>query len=367
MIRTIAEKSAIAAFGFDPPVDPSALIPGLTWSPSAGTFYQYLPATEEEGWMAIRPVTLPQGARSVTVRVLPWPAGGEPDAPVGAIDIVEGGLPQAASERSADEREPGEARHWTPSNQAEFEVDRSLEGLPIYYRETDRGGLGVDALTVLMPAALGGARSDRTAAIVSRFSWAHLWPESAVLAIADPCLQESSKLNGAWFIHSRHDVLAAIAALAARKAEQLRVPADRITFYGSSLGGFGAIAAASALPGSRAVAEVPQIYFRNWMASSVRDVERHLLRMPIADFHARHPERLSLPDRLIHSGNVPSIRLITNPGELRLDEQLEFLEWARTAGLPISGPIELFSTDRVSGHQVLDRSAVRWLVSSQSL
>lgn len=363
--RGVSPKSAIAVVSFDPPADHRAEVPGLTWSPAVHGHYQYLPAAPDpadSGPATVEtvPITVPAGTTSATVRVLSWPDITDTDVPVRTIACAEATAEAPAAPAQATETTTSAS--WTPSHRSELCVDERLPGLPIHYRETRRDSESTDSLLVLMPAALSGTRTDRRRIVISRFTWADLWPTAEVLAVADPALQVSDRLNGAWFIHPDHDIPEAIAAIAAEKAAARGIGAERITFYGSSLGGFGAIAAASALPGARAIAEVPQIHFRTWMRSAVDAVEEHLVRMPIADYARLRPEQLSLPDRLIRSGNVPAIRLLTNPTELRLDEQLEFLEWARTSGLPRSGPIEVFSTDAVSGHGVLDKATIRALV-----
>lgn len=367
--RAMRQNSAIAIFEFDPPLGPDAQVSGVAWSPSRRAYFKYLPAVASVGTVTTEPISVPSSVREVTLRVLPWPRIMETETAVRSVSIIEhlpnepdGPVPSHPT-RQTDSFQEVPTQPWTASNLADLNTDERLEGLPIYYRETGRHENETDFLLVLMPAALSISRPDRTKAFVSRFTWADLWPSAEVLAIADPSLQESTQLNGGWFIHPSHDVPAAIAALAVEKADARGIPPERITFYGSSLGGFGAIAAASTVPGARAVAEVPQIYFRNWMPGAVNAVEKHLIRMPLDDFQALHPERLSLPDRLLHSGNVPSILLITNPDEARLDEQLEFLEWARSSGIPKSGPIETFGTDRVRGHKVNDKDLIRRLVA----
>lgn len=368
----LAEKSALVTLEFDPPINAEVPLPGATWSPSLGAFYQYLPPTTAASTHLTKPVSIPRGVRAVTLRVQPWQSSTS-TPPVSGVGLLEGtqGAERDRRETPVHTPESDSAKRrralpsssqWVPENRDQFSVTHHLDGLPLYFRETGRPPELTDSLLVLMPAALSGARRSRRGLTVSRFTWAHLWPTSEVIAVADPSLQEAEGLNGAWFIHPDHDIPAAIASLAAEKAEERDIPTERIMFYGSSLGGFGAIAAASTLAGARAAAEVPQIYFRNWIHSAIDDVEKHLIHMPIGEFELRHPEQLSLPDRLLHSGRIPGTLLITNSDELNLDEQTEFAEWARASELPKSGPVEQFITDRVSGHQVLDKATISWLV-----
>lgn len=243
--------------------------------------------------------------------------------------------------------------------EASEKTDIRLDGLPIHYKATDREN--PQSLIVFMPAALSLNREDRSKPIYSRFTWADLWPESEVMSFADPALQQAEELNGAWFIHPDHDIIQGIADVTRDRAEALGLAPEQVTFYGSSLGGFGAIAAASCLEGAQAIAEVPQIDLQNWMRSAWRLIEQHIMKMPIAEYREIRPEQLSLKDRLVKSGQVPPIRLITNPEDRQRDEQFEFFSWARSCNLPKSGPFEFFETTEVSGHAALPKRKVATL------
>lgn len=234
--------------------------------------------------------------------------------------------------------------------------DTRLDGLPVHYKTASRQN--PQSLLVFMPAALPSTRADRSKRIYSRFTWHEMWPTSEAMAFADPSLQQAEELNGAWFIHPEHDVIQAIADITVERAESLGIAPNQIAFYGSSLGGFGAIAAASCIDGARAVAEVPQIDFANWVKSAVTAVEKHITKMPIEEYRQLHPEQLRLQDRLLRSGRVPAIRLITNPDERHHDDQREFFSWARSCDLPKAGPFEFIETSEVSGHAVIPKTSV---------
>lgn len=234
--------------------------------------------------------------------------------------------------------------------------DTRLDGLPIYYKATNREN--PQSLIVFMPAALSINRPDRSKPIYSRSTWGAMWPESEIMAFADPALQQAEELNAAWFLHPDYDIIQNIADITHEHAERLGLGADKIMFYGSSLGGFGAIAAASCIKGARAVAEIPQIDLENWMRSAWRLLEQHIMDMPIGEYRKIRPEQLSLQDRLLKSGRVPAIRLITNPDDRQREEQYEFFSWARTCSLPKMGPFEFIDTTEVSGHAALPKKTV---------
>lgn len=91
--------------------------------------------------------------------------------------------------------------------------------------------------------------------------------------MSDPVLQVSFRLNGAWFIHPTHDVVATIATVVREVAVDLGIAVSDVTFYGAPPGGFGAIGCAAHLLRSKAVAEVPQIDFDHWGPVVTRLIE----------------------------------------------------------------------------------------------
>lgn len=229
--------------------------------------------------------------------------------------------------------------------------DDRLAGLPIHFVSNHRGD--ADSMVVLMPSALAAGRQDRARPGYARWSWQSAWPTSLVLAFADPAMQVSQALNGAWFIHREHDVVAALAAIAGEIADAAEISADRVLFYGSSLGGFGALACAAHVPGAHAVAEVPQINVGNWFQSAVAGIERHILHQPMTAFEREHPERVCIRDRFRYAGLVPPFRIISNPTDDMLSDQKELVAWSRDVDLPRLGGQRLDLTDRVSGHKAL--------------
>lgn len=100
------------------------------------------------------------------------------------------------------------------------------------------------------------------------------------------------------------------------------------------------------------------------MKSARHAVETHITKMPLEEYRKIHPEQLSLPARLAYAENIPSFRIITNPTEVSLNDQLDFYGWARVSPLPHSeGPIELFQTSMRSGHSYLGREEVAQFVN----
>lgn len=124
-------------------------------------------------------------------------------------------------------------------------------------------------------------------------------------------------------------------------------------------GGFGALAAASHVPGARAVAEIPQINVETWIKSAQRQIEAFITKMPLADYRKLHPEQLNLPARFAKAKYIPSFRIITNPHEINLTDQLDFYAWSRLSPLPQDeGPRDLVQTTALKGHAYLSRKEV---------
>lgn len=239
--------------------------------------------------------------------------------------------------------------------------DDRLADLPIYYVSNEHPE--PESIVVLLPGAQSSRRVDRLRRGYSRWTWHSEWPSSLVLVFADPVLQLSQELDGGWFIHPKHDVVAAIAGITAEIAGNARVSTDRIVFYGSSLGGFGALGSAAHLTGARAVAEVPQIDFTRWGKRAIAAVESHILKQSLTEFQMRHPERMRIPARFEFAGLIPPLKIISNTKDRTVADQQNFIDWCSTSDLPRLGEQKLELTERVMGHAPLKRAdAVKHVV-----
>lgn len=210
-------------------------------------------------------------------------------------------------------------------------------------------------VSILRTAAYGGNREDRAMRIFSRFSWFPEFPHDQVLGFVDPAMQHDQRLNGAWFIDPREDIISGIASLVSHEARSKEIPSEKVVFYGSSLGGLGAIAAATLVPGSTAIAEVPQIDFGDWLPSAIQAVEDYIIGMPLAEYREQHPEQLSVIERIIRQEVFPKVRIITNPDDICYAQQRAFFEWARTLEGMGDVDIELIESSLTHGHQALPK------------
>ena len=215
---------------------------------------------------------------------------------------------------------------------------------------------------------LPGARarlSPRRIPFLHRWSWHTDLEDYDVIAMGDPSVGVDERLLGGWFMHSEVDIIAGLAGFLDQLVAVLGHDATRLTIYGSSLGGFGAIALASHLPGSRAVAEIPQIDVARWPIRSARILlEEVLTQEPLAKFRERFPERVDLLDRLRFVGLVPPITLVTNHEDHSYADQHGFVRDARSLAreLPSMGTQRLVHADGVLGHKALPKDLALALI-----
>lgn len=86
-----------------------------------------------------------------------------------------------------------------------------------------------------------------------RWAWADLFP-GHVLCVADPTLALDEQLSIGWYLGTAaHDLTAELASVVGQYAAARGIVAERVVFWGSSAGGFAALALARALPGATAV------------------------------------------------------------------------------------------------------------------
>lgn len=109
-------------------------------------------------------------------------------------------------------------------------------------------------LFVLMPSAVD--RSDQVMPVFNRFTWAGKGVfKGCVLCVADPTLELDERLSLGWCLGSRQSDLSEILAkLVKQVATVLDIPTRNIVFWGSSAGGFSALALSARVGGSTAVA-----------------------------------------------------------------------------------------------------------------
>lgn len=266
----------------------------------------------------------------------------------------------------------GEGERFSVTSWAEggdFRSDR-----PVLVTKELPGGLSAHAQVVTrrrpsgLVCFLPGARaplSARRTPFLHRWSWHNDLPDYDVVALGDPSVAVDERLLGGWFMHSEVDIIAELAGFLEQIVTALDHDVARVTTYGSSLGGYGAIALAAHLPGVRAVAEIPQVDIARWPVRSAQALlEEVLAREPLAEFRERFPERVDLLDRLRFAGFIPPITLVTNSADPSYADQRDFIRDTHSleAALPADGVRRLVHSDGVLGHKALPKEQALALI-----
>lgn len=116
-----------------------------------------------------------------------------------------------------------------------------------------------NALYVLMPAAVNRKKSLIPA--FNRWTWAKdgVFPGN-VLCVSDPTLELHDDLEIGWCLgRKEHCATTELSRFVTRFAEERKIPYENIVIYGSSAGGFAALALSAKIDGSTAVAINPQV------------------------------------------------------------------------------------------------------------
>ena len=250
----------------------------------------------------------------------------------------------------------------------------SEDGVPVLVTKELPGGLVAHAQVVTRSRSAGvvcflpGARarqSPRRVPFLHRWSWHTDLDDYDVIAVGDPSVAVDERLLGGWFMHAEVDIIAELAGFLDQLLATLDHDRSRLTTYGSSLGGFGAVALAAHLPGARAVAEIPQIDVARWPIRSAQVLlEEVLAQEPLAKFRERFPERVDLLDRLRFAGAVPPITLVTNSADDSYADQCDFIgdAYSLARELPSLGVQRLVHAEDVLGHKALPKDLALALI-----
>ena len=130
-----------------------------------------------------------------------------------------------------------------------------------------------DSLLCLLPSAQA-SNSARQIPIFHRWSWAKHFPKTHILCLSDPGLYYSD-VHAAWFQSPNDiDIFERLAKFIKIIANNLEVSGEKITIYGSSMGGFGALMVGTMIKNSLVIAEVPQIDLRQYpVKAAINSIE----------------------------------------------------------------------------------------------
>lgn len=245
-------------------------------------------------------------------------------------------------------------------------IDRiSSSGLPIHGKLTQRDE--ADTLVCFMPAAISKS-VDRNPLQLSRFRWRESLTKHHVMALADPAMSIHEELRGGWYMHHEVDLIAEMSKVVQEVTNILAIENENVLFYGSSLGGYGALAMASLVERSTAISEVPQIDVSKWpINSAIRNIEKYIIKQPFSEFRLAFPHMVDLRSRFIRSGNVPNFRIISNSEDSTFALQREFMEDIRELDIRKYGHQKLDVVTHLSGHKALGQAEALEIIDNWAL
>ena len=129
-------------------------------------------------------------------------------------------------------------------------------------------------LFVMLSAAID--RNKQTLPVFNRCNWADKFP-GHVLCVADPTLELHDDMKLGWYLGTdEHDASEELSRFVRSFAEALGIPEGKVVLWGSSGGGFAALALASRIEKATAVAINPQTdIFAYEKARTIEAVRRH--------------------------------------------------------------------------------------------
>lgn len=223
-----------------------------------------------------------------------------------------------------------------------------------------------ERLVCLMPAAQTGT-GTRRAKLFSRWNWQTLMPAQHVLALSDPALGLNDEIRGAWYLHPTDDLLEEMAGFVLHQIQSLGLTNEQVLFYGSSLGGFGSLSMASLIPGSSAIAEIPQIDVARWpSAGSIRAMETQILGRSFAEHRRILPETVDVRERFLKSNLIPPFVVVSNATDMSIGIQYEFMADTIKSQIPKLGQQRILLAEHVSGHSPLPQDDALSLIEAWS-
>lgn len=160
------------------------------------------------------------------------------------------------------------------------------------------------------------ALSRRTARLplFHRWKWT-LDLEGSALALNDPTLYLDGALDAGWWIGTRQrDYVEEAVEIVRVAATSLDLEASDVIFYGGSAGGFSSFQMAACLPGSRVVADIPQIDLRQYhLPQAVDSAVRAGLGYDSAKaVPAEYLHRIDVVERFVRNQHVPDFLYLQN-------------------------------------------------------
>lgn len=150
--------------------------------------------------------------------------------------------------------------------------------------------------------------------VFHRWKWM-LDLSASAIALNDPTLYRNNYLDAGWWVGTRdRDYVEEAVSIVSKIAKSLGIGPESIIFYGGSAGGFSSFQMAACLPGSRVVADIPQIDLRKYHLPSAIDAALAAgLGYGTSDEVPReYLHRIDVIERFVRNEHVPDFLYLQN-------------------------------------------------------
>ena len=177
-------------------------------------------------------------------------------------------------------------------------------------------------LVVFMPAAIYQDKSPLP--IFFRWSW-HKEIEASCIFLNDPTLYFDKKIVCGWFQGTQKNwLIDSTVSIVKNIANKLNIQNSDIIFFGSSAGGFSAIQAATLMPQSMAMVEIPQTNLNTYWAQS--EVKKTLSACyGDIECSVKFPERLSVIESIKNKRRFPDMTVYHSMHDIKSLNQISEL------------------------------------------
>lgn len=219
---------------------------------------------------------------------------------------------------------------------------------PALYYPSDK-----KSLFVLMPSAVNRGKAELPA--FNRWTWASdgFFPGHA-LCISDPTLELHDQLNIGWCLGDKDNCATAeLSEFIIELAKSKGIPTEKIVIYGSSAGGFSALALASHIDGSTAIAINPQIDATAYEATGqVELMSQTCFGMSKEALRSSHPDRVDMKVRWESVKNSRAVIVQNTTDEHHYNDHFKAF-WVSLGGYP-----DIFGIVRQGNH-------IAWVYSQE--
>ncbi|MCO4239824.1 hypothetical protein [Pseudarthrobacter raffinosi] len=183
--------------------------------------------------------------------------------------------------------------------------------------------------------------------VFHRWKWM-LDLEGSAIALNDPTLYLDKRIDAGWWIGTKdRDYVKEVSRIVGAIAASLNLRSEDVIFYGGSAGGFSSFHMAACLPGSRVVADIPQIDLRKYHLPLAIDaaVRAGLGCSSRLEVPQEYLHRIDVIERFKHEKHVPDFLYLQNlkdgthvqthfgDFQSRLEALRDLHEWAQSSGV----------------------------------